>query len=88
MTRPTRRDPEVRQVRVFRVIQARPHTLVRLLTDPRRHAKVARRIAAPTRWSNSSRTEGFAWRSTSLCSLTACSGISPHCYSSKASMIA
>ena len=40
MTRPTRRDPEVRQVRVFRLIQARPHTLFGLLTDPRRHAQL------------------------------------------------
>lgn len=33
-----RRDPEVRQVRVFRLIQAGPHTLFRLLTDPQCHA--------------------------------------------------
>lgn len=35
-----RRDPEVRQVRVFRLIQAAPHTLFRLLTDPQRHAQL------------------------------------------------
>ena len=40
MTRPTRCDPEVRQVRVFRHIQAGPHTLFGLLTDPRRHAQL------------------------------------------------
>jgi uncharacterized protein YndB with AHSA1/START domain len=35
-----RRDPEVRQVRVFRLIQAAPHTLFRLLTDPQCHAQL------------------------------------------------
>jgi uncharacterized protein YndB with AHSA1/START domain len=35
-----RPDPEVRQVRVFRLIQAAPHTLFRLLTDPQCHAQL------------------------------------------------
>jgi uncharacterized protein YndB with AHSA1/START domain len=41
MTRSGRiRDPEARQVRVVRLIHARPHTLFRLLADPRNHARL------------------------------------------------
>jgi uncharacterized protein YndB with AHSA1/START domain len=41
MTRSGRtRDPEARQVRVVRLIHARPHTLFRLLADPRNHAQL------------------------------------------------
>lgn len=41
MTRSGRiRDPEARQVRVVRLIHARPHTLFRLLADPRNHTRL------------------------------------------------
>ena len=41
MTRSGRvRDPEARQVRVVRLIHARPHTLFGLLADPRNHARL------------------------------------------------
>jgi hypothetical protein len=40
MTRSGRvRDPEARQVRVVRLIHARPHSLFGLLADPRDHAR-------------------------------------------------
>jgi uncharacterized protein YndB with AHSA1/START domain len=34
------RDPEARQVRVVRLIHARPHTVFRLLADPGNHAQL------------------------------------------------
>src|SRR4029450_10620615 len=42
-----RRDPEVRQVRVFRLIQAAPHTLFRLLTKPQVHAPAHAQLDGP-----------------------------------------